>query len=55
MLIKSDKRLYRAYLLKEALRLVFKYTYDAAQAELDRWLKWAQRCRIGEFVELGKK
>ena len=55
MLIKSDKRLYRAYLLKERLRLVFKYTYDGAGDELDRWLAWAQRCRIKEFVELGKK
>ena len=55
MLIKSDKRLYRAYLLKEGLRLIFKYSYDCAAEELDQWLKWAQRCRIKEFVELGKK
>lgn len=55
MLIKSDKRLYRAYLLKEGLRLVFKHSYDGAVIELDRWLKWAQRCRIKEFVELGQK
>jgi len=55
LLIKSDKRLYRAYLLKEGLRLVFKYSYDGAVTELDRWLVWAQRCRIHEFVELGRK
>jgi len=55
MIVKSDKRLYRAYLLKENLRLVFKYTYDEAVNELGRWLKWAQRCRIKEFVELGRK
>jgi transposase len=55
MLIKSDKRLYRAYLLKEGLRTVFKYTPDAAADELDRLLSWAARCRIPEFVELGKK
>jgi transposase len=55
MLIKSDKKLYRAYLLKETLRLVFRYSYNEAVGELDRWLKWAQRCRIKEFVELGKK
>ena len=55
MLIKSDKRLHRAYLLKEKLRLVFKYTYKAAVEELEGWLKWAQRCRIPEFVELGRK
>ena len=55
MLIKTDKRLHRAYLLKEGLRLVFKYDYDEAEIELGRWLKWAQRCRIQEFIDLGKK
>ena len=55
MLIKSDKRLHRAYLLKEGLRTVFKYTHEVAIIELDRWLAWACRCRIPEFVELGKK
>jgi transposase len=55
MLVKSDPRLYRSYLLKEGLRTVFKYTIDEAGAELDQWLKWAQRCRITVFVELGKK
>ena len=55
MLIKSDKRLYRAYLLKESLRTVFKYTHDVAVDELNKWLSWSARCRISEFVELGKK
>lgn len=55
MLIKSDKRLYRAYLLKESLRTVFKYTHEAAIDELNKWLSWSARCRIPEFVELGKK
>lgn len=55
MIIKSDKKLYRAYLLKEGLRAVFKYDYAGAIIELDRWLAWAQRCRIKEFVALGKK
>jgi len=55
LIIKSDNRLYRAYLLKENLRLIFRYSYDVAEAELNRWLKWAQRCRIEEFVELGRK
>jgi transposase len=55
MLIKTDKRLYRAYLLKEGLRLIFKYDYDEAEIELERWLKWAQRCRIREFIDLGQK
>lgn len=55
MLIKSDKKLYRAYLLKEGLRFVFKYSYDGAIDELDRWLAWAQRSRIKDFVELGRR
>jgi len=55
LLIKSDKKLYRAYLLKEGLRFVFKYSYDGAIDELDRWLAWAQRSRIKDFVELGRK
>jgi len=55
MLIKSDKRLYRAYLLKESLRTVFKYTHEVAIDELDKWLSWSARCRIPEFVELCKK
>jgi len=55
MLIKSDNKLYRSYLLKENLRLCFRYSYDEATVELEKWLKWAQRCRIPKFVELGKK
>ena len=55
MLVKSDKRLYRAYLLKEGLRTIFKYTPELAEDELNRWLGWAQRCRIPEYVELGRK
>jgi len=55
MLIKTDPRLYRAYLLKEGLRLCFHYHSDKAIEELNKWLSWAQRCRIPEFVELGRK
>lgn len=55
MLIKADPRLYRAYLLKENLRLIFRFSYNEAAEELGRWLAWAQRCRIKEFVDLGKK
>jgi transposase len=55
MLIKMDDRLHRAYLLKERLHLVFKHTHEGAEQELAKWLGWAQRCRIAEFVALGKK
>ena len=53
---KTDRRLYRAYLLKEKLRLVFQCTDPIiAKKELDGWLSWAQRCRIPVFVELQRK
>ena len=55
MLVKSNKKLYRAYLLKEGLRAVFKYDSSVAIVQLDKWLGWAQRCRVEEFVELGRK
>lgn len=39
---KADKRLYRAYLLKEKLRLIFQCENVAiAKEELDGWIKWA--------------
>ena len=50
----TDPRLYRAYLLKEGLRLVFQLPYRAAVAALDRWISWARRCRIPAFVKLQK-
>ena len=56
MIAKSDKRLYRAYLLKEKLRLIFKIDdVDEAEQELTAWVNWARRCRIPEFVELQRK
>ncbi len=52
---KTDPRLHRGYLLKEGLRFVFQIKADAGKHALDRWLAWAQRCRIPAFVELGRK
>ena len=50
-----NRRLYRAYLLKEQLRLVFQEPDTAAAiASLDAWLSWARRCRIPSFVKLAK-
>lgn len=52
----NDPRLYRAYQLKESLRLLLKIKDPIkAEAELNHWLSWAQRCRISNFVELGRK
>jgi len=47
-----NKRLYRAYLLKEQFRLVFQLRGAEAIAALDDWLTWARRCQIPEFVDL---
>jgi len=53
---KTDPRLYRAYKLKEALRLVFyNDTVEEAREALESWIKWAQHCRIPIFVELQRK
>ena len=41
-----NRRLYRAYLLKQELRLGFKLKGLRAVALLDAWLVWARRCRI---------
>ena len=50
-----NRRLYRAYLLKEQLRVVFhEPDTEAAIALLDAWLAWARRCRIPSFVKLAK-
>jgi transposase len=50
----ANQRLYRAYLLKEELRLVFKVKGPRAVALLDAWLAWARRCRIPAFVALAR-
>lgn len=50
----TDPKLYRAYLLKEGLRVVFQLPHEAAAEALDRWISWARRCRIPAFVKLQK-
>src|SRR4029077_7003294 len=46
---KTDPRLYRAYLLQEGLRTIFKLPADQAGEALDSWVAWARRCRIESF------
>lgn len=52
---KTDPTLYRAYLLKEGLRLVFQLRGDPGKDALDRWISWARRCRIPAFVDLQRR
>ena len=52
---KTNPRLHRAWLLKEALRYVFTVKGAAGKTALDRWLSWARRCRIRAFVRLARR
>lgn len=54
-LTKANPKLYRAYILKENLRLDFKAGPDEIVGTLAKWMAWAQRCRILVFRELRKK
>jgi transposase len=50
----TNARLYRAYLLKEQLRQIYRLPPPAAERMLDRWLMWARRCRLPPFVKLAR-
>ncbi len=52
---KLNRSLYRAYLLKEALRGVFQApTVPKALSRLDAWIRWAQRSRLKPFLKLAR-
>jgi transposase len=51
---KTNARLYRAYLLKEQLRQIYRLPAQAAIGLLDEWIAWARRCRLPSFVKLAK-
>ena len=51
---KLNAPLFRAYLLKEQLRQIYRLPADAAIALLDGWLKCARRCRLRPFVKLAR-
>jgi transposase len=52
---KINQRLFRAYLLKEQLRQIYRADHpDDAIAVLEAWLKWAWRCRLQPFVKLAR-
>jgi transposase len=52
---RTNEPLYRAYLLKEQLRMVFSLRGAEGMRLLEGWLAWARRCRIPAFVELARK
>ena len=51
---KTNQPLYRAYLLKEQLRLIFQVSQRRAPAMLEQWLQWARRSRLPAFVKLAR-
>jgi len=51
---KTNARLYRAYLLKEQLRQIYRVGADQAVKLLDGWVAWARRCRLPSFVKLAR-
>ena len=56
MIAENDKRLYRAYSMKEHLRLLLKLKdTEEAETELKRWLWRSSHSRISAFKELYKK
>jgi len=51
----ANKRLYRAFLLKEELRALYHHVDpEQAEAHLDGWLAWAQRSKLRPFVRLAR-
>jgi len=52
---KTNRKLYRAYLLKEQLRQVFAPGGAERIVLLDAWLRWAARSRIEPFVDLARR
>jgi transposase len=51
---RTNARLYRAYLLKEQLRQIYRLPAEPAIKLLEQWVKWARRCRLAPFVKLAR-
>jgi transposase len=49
-----NQRLYRAYLICQQLRMIYRVPCEQAIELLHAWLKWARRCRLAAFVKLAK-
>jgi transposase len=52
---RANRSLYRAFLLKEELRLIYQLERPAlAEKQLDAWLTWASRSKLDPFVKLAR-
>jgi transposase len=49
-----NKPLYRAYLLAQQLREIYRVPAEHAIGLLEAWLKWARRCQLEPFIKLAK-
>jgi transposase len=49
-----NARVYRAYLLKEELRALYRCGSRSAPEHLRAWLSWASRSNLAPFVKLGR-
>jgi transposase len=49
-----NQRVYRAYLLSQQLRQIYRVPLEEAIVLLDAWLAWARRCRLKPFVKLAR-
>jgi transposase len=50
-----NQRLFRAYLLAQQLRLIYRLRPKKALALLEAWLQWARRSRLQPFVKLARR
>lgn len=51
---KANRRMFRAWQLKEELRDIFSMPLSAARRALDDWLAWASRSKLAPFVRLAR-
>lgn len=49
---KHNRRLYRAYLLKETLGAILDNAVGPPESKLREWIRWARRSRIAPFVKV---
>jgi transposase len=49
-----NQPLYRAYLLKEQLRAIYRVPTEHAGALLDAWIEWARRSQLKPFITLAR-
>lgn len=51
---RANRRMFRAWQLKEELREIFQLGFIAARTALDEWLAWASRSKLAPFVKLAR-